>query len=83
MLADGCVFLYCTVHHACMQGSLGPYQKIMVEFLFMPNILKSSVGWSQHQGIPLQRDYSLFVHFMQVGISTGIQTIQPKCCYID
>lgn len=50
-----------------MQGSLGPYEKCLVEFSFTPRFIASEVGWTHHQGLPLRRDYSLFVKFMQIG----------------
>ncbi len=55
-----------------IQGSLAPYEKRLVEFTFSPRVHPSEEGWSHHQGLPTQRDYTLFVNFITVGAQSTL-----------
>ena len=54
------------------QGSLGPYERRLMEFTFGPSFQPSEEGWDHHQGLPTQRDYALFVKFVSVGTQATV-----------
>ncbi|XP_078495986.1 cilia- and flagella-associated protein 47 isoform X1 [Ciona intestinalis] len=49
------------------QGTIGPYQKIPVNFRFSPRFNSSSVGWEATEKPPPRQDFALFMKFEMVG----------------
>ncbi|XP_036357875.1 cilia- and flagella-associated protein 47-like isoform X1 [Octopus sinensis] len=59
------------------EGTLTPYEKILVAFLFKPRWELSPLGWKCLQEPPPRRDFVLFVNFNIVGIPFPPEN-QPK-----
>uniref|UniRef100_H2YRU5 HYDIN/VesB/CFA65-like Ig-like domain-containing protein n=1 Tax=Ciona savignyi TaxID=51511 RepID=H2YRU5_CIOSA len=49
------------------QGTIGPYQKVPVNFRFSPRFNSSTVGWEATEKPPPRQDFALFMKFEMVG----------------
>ena len=54
-----CMSMY--VQH--FQGTLCPYERCMVKFIFAPKTFVSNKGWSHSRVVPHQKDYNILVEF--------------------